>query len=276
MFAAKTEAPAAAPAAEVVEVTPTIAKEWLAKMPLNRPLSDFDVRKYARDMSRGRWHFTGEPIKFDSDGNLIDGQHRLQAVILSGVTLRILVVRGLATESQHAMDSGRKRSAADALSLNGYANTTTLSSAARLGLGVEAGIGDPGRYDVTHDEVLRYVAENPALIHAVDFTKSLARKTDCPPSVVAYTYFVLSQIDAFQAANFWVAAAEKVGLAKGDPVIALTNRFAESRRNRERFSKAMYLSIIYRAWNFRRAGKTVAFLRVNSSAGGTVPIPEPK
>ena len=57
---------------------------------------------------------------------------------------------------------------------------------------------------------------------------------------------------------------------------ALTNRFAEARRNRERMPKRVYLSLIYRAWNTRRDGKTMRFIRVNSPAGGLVPVPEPK
>lgn len=40
--------------------------------------------------------------------------------------------------------------------------------------------------------------------------------------------------------------------------------------------KRIYLSLIYRAWNARRSGKTMRFIRVNSPSGGLVPIPEPR
>jgi len=56
-------------------------------------------------------------------------------------------------------------------------------------------------------------------------------------SVVAYAYWVLSHIDHFQAANFWVAMVEKVDLKSGDPVIALSNRCAEVRRTRQAMPK---------------------------------------
>lgn len=264
------------PTFSFIYVTPEMAQRWLARMPRNRSLREADVRSYSRDMAAGNWHDTGESIKFDAENNLLDGQHRLHAVIHSGVTLPVLVVRGLPPESQMVMDTGRKRTASDALQLAGNANSSLLASVAKLALGVEAGIKDPGKYGATHSEIADFIAATPGIHYACDFGRSIARRTDCPPSVVAYTFFVLGQIDLYEAANFWTAAAEKVGLRSGDPVIALTNRFAEARRNREVLSKRIYLSLIYRAWNTRREGKSMRFMRVNSPAGGLVPIPEPR
>lgn len=262
------------PDAEIVVVTPDLAKRWLGYNVRNRTLRDRYVARYARDMASDNWKLTGEAIKFDTNGALLDGQHRLAAVIKSGVAVPFLVVRGLASESQDHMDTGNARTAADMLSINSHTNAAALAAAARLALGVEH--GDIDRYQPTHAEVREFVEANPTLIESVEFTRGLARRTDCPPAVVAYSHWRLAQIDAIEAANFWLGAAEKAGLRAGDPVIALTNRFAEARRNRETLSRRIYLSLIYRAWNTRRAGKTMRYIRVNSPAGGLVPIPEPK
>ena len=96
------------------------------------------------------------------------------------------------------------------------------------------------------------------------------------PTLVAYTTWTLGRIDQAAAYEFWIDAAEKVGLVAGDPVIALTNRFAEARRNRERMATDVQLSAIYRAWNARRAGQPLRMLKTRSPSGGLVPIPEPR
>jgi hypothetical protein len=268
--------PGPKPSASVVFISPEMASRWLERNTHNRKLRPSTVTRYARDMASGNWELTGEAIKFAADGTLLDGQHRLAAVIKAGATVPIYVVRGLAVEAQRVMDTGDKRSAAGVLQIAKHPNSTLLASTARLALGVEADLPDPGRHEATHSEIQEFVDANPDLEHAVDFARQIARKTDCPPAVVAYTFWQLAKIDTFAAANFWIAASDKVGLQAGDPVIALTNRFAESRRNRERLTKRIYLSLIYRAWNTRRDGKTMRFIRVNSPAGGLVPVPRPK
>lgn len=259
-----------------VTVTPETAARWLQANTKNRRLRQADVNRYARDMATNNWLLTGESVKFATDGTLLDGQHRLAAIVKAGVTIALLVVRNVPTDAQGVMDTGRKRTASDALDIAEHKHTSTLAAVAKLALGVEAGVAEPGRFEASHSEITSWVDANPDVEVAVDIARAFARRADCPPAVVAYTFLVLSRVDQSAAVDFWTAASEKVGLTAGDPVIALTNRFAESRRNREALSKRIYLSLIYRAWNARRAGKTMRFIRVNSPAGGLVPIPEPR
>jgi hypothetical protein len=92
------------------EITPAKAKEWLKQNDAcNRNLRDAVVRRYAMDMSAGKWLYTGEAIKFSVGGTLLDGQHRLSAIVRSGATVTMLVVYGLPMESVLAMDSGSRR-----------------------------------------------------------------------------------------------------------------------------------------------------------------------
>lgn len=68
-------------------------------------------------MASGNWRYTGEGIKFGPDGTLLDGQTRLRAIVLSGVTITMPVWRGIDPDAQLVMDSGRPRSNSDALSM---------------------------------------------------------------------------------------------------------------------------------------------------------------
>ena len=263
------------PTASFVTVTPDTARNWLSLNTKNRNLRKADIDRYKRDMLAGNWRLAGDPIRFGTNGALLDGQHRLTAIVEAGVTLPLLVIRGVQPEAQTVMDTGRRRTAGDALAIDGKGYASRLAAAALLKISYDLGKLD-SKHEASHEEILQCVEDNPGLVDAVEFANTVARRTDCPPSVVAFTFFTFAQLDLHQAAEFWVAAADKVGLAAGDPVIALTNRFAEARRNRERLTKRMYLSAIFRAWNYRRAGRPLRLLKITSPAGGLIPIPEPK
>lgn len=261
------------PTASFVTVTPETARNWLALNRKNRNLRKADLDRYKRDMLAGNWHLAGDPIRFGTDGSLLDGQHRLTALAETGVTLPLLVVRGVKVEAQAVMDTGRRRTASDALAIEGHEASSLLAATALLKLSFDSDHLD-GKLEASHNEVLACVQQNPNLAVACEFAKTVARRTDCPPSVVAFSFYKMAEIDPQGAADFWTAAADKVGLKPGDPVIALTNRFAEARRNRERLTRRMYLSATFRAWNYRRADRELKLIKISSPAGGTVPIPE--
>lgn len=93
------------------EVTPELASYWLKNQVVNRRINETYVSRLVEDMKDGRWVFPGDPLKFNSDGKLIDGQHRLSAVIKSGLTISFVVLNGYVDESMLVLDLGKSRSA---------------------------------------------------------------------------------------------------------------------------------------------------------------------
>lgn len=90
-------------------ITPQRAKELLANNFHNRNLSRPRVHYYAELMKRGEWDGeNGESIKIAEDGTLVDGQHRLAAIVESGATTVMMVVYNVSMESQETLDQGRK------------------------------------------------------------------------------------------------------------------------------------------------------------------------
>lgn len=84
---------------DVERITPSIAAEYLKKnMPLNRRINSSRVETYADDIRRGGWKLNGESICFNEKGELIDGQHRLLAIIKAGVPAEISVIRGVGND----------------------------------------------------------------------------------------------------------------------------------------------------------------------------------
>lgn len=264
------------PAASVVMITPEIADRWLKRNTGNRKLKPKEIDRYARDMASGNWTLTGEAIKFAKTGRLLDGQNRLAAVVKSGATVAMFVIRGLEDDAQRDMDTGVKRTAADDLGMHGEKHASLLASVVRFAASVEqVGTERAARHSVSNSEVREFLSRNPEIRIAVDAARQFARQMDAYPTVVAFAYWSLSKIDPFETHQFFKAAATKVGLGEGDPVLAMAKRFAEARRNREALSHAAQLSVMYRVWNARREGRTMAFVRVKSPKSGDVPVPEP-
>lgn len=99
---------------ETITVTPELANEWLKKnIERNRKVRASDVSKYARDMRAGRWELTPQGIIFNESGNLMDGQHRLWAVVEAGVPVDMVVWFDVPDEMVHVIDSGVSRKMTD-------------------------------------------------------------------------------------------------------------------------------------------------------------------
>ena len=109
-----------------VSITPAIAQEMLTHNTNNRPLNKFTLSKYKQLMLDGKWGITPDAIAFDVDGVLLNGQHRLHAVVLSNTTQEFYVIKGLPKSSFSITDEGRKRQAADVL----FVKTGTLNAIA--------------------------------------------------------------------------------------------------------------------------------------------------
>lgn len=132
------------PHAEVRNVTPEWAKQVLDKHEKDiaegrfrqRPINDRTVRQYAVDMKAGNWGLTGQGLSFDEDNNLLDGQHRLFAVVLAGTPVQMLVTWDLPKETDRVktinlFDLGRQRSAGSQLKIDGVEYYNQISGGAR-------------------------------------------------------------------------------------------------------------------------------------------------
>jgi hypothetical protein len=101
-------------------ITPELAKLYLEKnFADQRKVIQADVDKYAHAMTNGLWRENGNPLKFDEAGFLVDGQHRLLAIIQSGVAVEMYVMYGVSVEAVPTIDTGRHRSGRDAIVIAG-------------------------------------------------------------------------------------------------------------------------------------------------------------
>lgn len=115
----------------VEKITPEIATKIIegSKDIKNRNVADGHVEWLASQMKAGKWSLNGEAIVLDDEDQVIDGQHRLWAVIHSGVTIESLVTRGVDRKGFATIDTGKGRGLSDVLGVVGETNTKNLAAA---------------------------------------------------------------------------------------------------------------------------------------------------
>ena len=123
----------------VETITPDSALAMLKGTTFNqRGISQKHVDKLARDMGAGAWVLNGDPIRIDTEDNVIDGQHRLKACIKAGTPIQTVVCRNVDHSVVPLIDTeGRSRTAGDVFKMDGLKYSKTKASTARWLFAVE-------------------------------------------------------------------------------------------------------------------------------------------
>lgn len=116
----------------VETISPKVAETYLGMMVVNRHPSRRKVEQYAEDMKSGSWDLTGEAIKFNTKGKLIDGQNRLLACIKAQKNFRTAVHRNVPDSSFRSLDQGAKRTFGNYLQIKGFGSANNLAAVTLL------------------------------------------------------------------------------------------------------------------------------------------------
>lgn len=266
--------PGLTPRADVITVTPALAKEWLDRNVHNRPIRKNKVVNYARDMRAGNWALNGEAVKFAVDGVLLDGQHRLHAVVAADVPVQMLVVSGLANDTQTTMDSGVKRTTGDALGLDGQKNAQMLAAILKKAWMWEQGDHKfSANYNPTTAECTALLRQHPEIHRSVEVAMHV-RSTfrAMPPSVTGVGHYILNRVSADDAPWFFARVADGAVSEPGHPVLALRTRVTNEALSGAVVHQHQRLAYLIRAWNAVRDGRSLARIQ----QGPKDPMPMPK
>lgn len=261
---------------EIVNVTPEIAEEWLNGNTVNRKIRADAVYEYADDMTAGRWTISDSAICFSPDGKLLNGQHRLCAVISSGATVAMLILRNVPPEAMGNMDSGRKRTMADVFSFEQENNAAALASSVRLALLYTDGriYKDRKVQGTSKGAIKDFLAEHPELRLSVTFAYTGARGVDLSPSARAVAHWLFARAAGYDAADeFFESLSSRIGLTHGSPLLALDSRLRELRRSRTRLTHREELYLLAKTWNYWREGRSVRVIAARPK-GSDIRIPE--
>lgn len=214
---------------QVEEITPQQAALWLEAANLhNRPLNLERAHALAGAISRGEWALNGDAIRFCTSGQLLDGQHRLQAIVLACKPVKSLVVRGLAPGSFATIDTNRAvRTGRDVMALSGIQNYSVVAPMARLMHYFEA-TGNP--YDNSPEKVpsaeqLLLIAQRPGFAAvASDVLAARWCKKFIGTGLTGFAMYVFGQYRQEHAAAFFSKLDTGIGLEQGSPILLLRDR----------------------------------------------------
>lgn len=238
-------------------ITPKIARQWLDDQHVRqRPVAQARVHAYAADMKAGRWQQTGESIKFDNDGQLLDGQHRLRAIIEAGATIEVMVVRGLPRESFFAIDTGKTRGGGDALAIDGTDTgiSKIVATAASMSIAYRRGAQPvSSQHRPTNREVVEFVRSHPDIVEAVRFVHANAAKgAPMSEAQLSWACYECRKLEDTEADLFILDLIQGAALHSDDPVLQLREMLLANRASRRKMETAMLLAAVVKAWNRRR------------------------
>jgi hypothetical protein len=260
------------PSAQWETVTPEAAAELLATSPGNRGIRLGRVKRWAADATAGRFWQNGETIKIDEQGRLRDGHHRLLAVVESGVSVRMLVVRGVSEEAMRTVDGGSARTPGDRLRMDGERNVHALASALVWQARYENRADRlPSRGNVAFygDDVFAALAAHPGMRDAVSLaTGYTLLRMILTPSLLGFCIYHTRGSEMF-----WRALESGEQLTAGSPVLLLRERLLENRRSKTRLIDEEMLALVIKAHNAWKRGKSMVYLRWRKEGEFAEPFP---
>lgn len=270
--------------AEFVYVTPEIAEELLELNTGNRRANPERIKKLVKQLQEGSWDDNGASIVISRDGKLVDGQHRLYAIMEAGIPQWLLIVTGADRDTILTVDSGKTRTFKDYLEIQhpDKKDHQAIASAVHLISRWEAGVRGAGLFNSVHNHrtdnhaLAAFYEKNMERVdYVVSRSNAFSRKVGLwkgSKRAIVIAVHVLERINYPDADDFFTKMTTGVGLKSGDAILALINGAANLKRTEKRDAEA-WLAYIFKTWNHYRAGKTVSSIRW--SAGGAIPEPFP-
>lgn len=244
-------------------ITPEMASDLLDANRHNRNMRASRVAHLAELMRRGEWVLNGETIKIAEDGTLLDGQHRLQAVVEAGVEIETMVMRDLPMAVQDTVDTGRKRRLADVLTIERRSDPQALAAALSMLHRLRTGT----RVDYSHSgapspqQALDLLEAEPRIEDSVKVARRVTKAIGGPIGVFAALHRIFEDIDAGAASEFYEGLVDGADLSKGDPLLNLRNQVVRPRLDRNHsHSPNVIAALTIKAFNLRRTGRNVEVL----------------
>ena len=262
---------------EIVDVTPEAAAEILMNNNRNRSLRGDYVLKLAAAMERGEWQVNGEPIQIAEDGTLLNGQHRLNAVVESGTTVPMLVVRGLPIDAQMTMDSGLRRNLSDVLALHGETETANLAAMLAMLYRYRNGhrMDNSGRTAPTPPEALALLERESRIKEWLPLARKVLRETGLRVSATGLLAYLFEEADPGEGERFFEALCVRAGQPASSPVRALQSILDRARNERTyKLTSYVLFAMVIKAFNAWREGRDVYVLSFRPWGASPEPFPK--
>jgi len=238
----------------------------LQKNQSNRLVNSQVVNSYVDQMLRDQWELNGESIKFSKSGRLIDGQHRLTAIIKSNCEIRSFVTYDLDESSFLTIDTGKARNAADVFKVVDIKNGTNITTGLMLYLTIKRGnyLGMTGqkKSKITNKDILDEYNSNPDYYQNLHLKSDLFYR-DSYRIVRKSEYFAFTelyeQFHGDKIYEFWDYFLKKEAVPG-----LLYNKLMSEAISKRKLPKAERRALFIKAINYFLQGKELKILRLNA------------
>lgn len=249
-------------------ITPERATYYLDLNVKNRPVTSSNVKHLVRLMQAGQWKSNGDAIRVSKSGVLLDGQHRLLATEIAGISYEAVIVEDLDDDVFNTIDTGRKRTAADALAVSGYPHYATLAAIARLFLlwkkqGDPTSFGQQG-FRPSHQDIQRAVDTYPFLQDAASTVQNTVfLKKYLRGAYGGLAFAIIAERD-IKAAHRFFGVLSSDTVQESNTIRLLRERLIAERGAKSQVSRAEILALVLKAFRAWRDGRELKQLRVQT------------
>lgn len=239
---------------QVVEISPETAEMILQKnYEGNRAISEKVVDLYAELMERGLWNeYVGGSIKMSENGELLDGQHRLHAVIKYGKPVKFIFVEGIESENFSLIDTSNPRKANQFLTK--YGNASAFASFLRIKINYE-------RYGLVNKifylKVHNYDISNEASERNYQFVadaKSITRTLGCGSiGALAFLLYLADKVNSKKEKEFVEELKNKLSIYS----LAVSNKLLGDKNKGISITAERSFKIYERIWKSFCVGQLV-------------------
>lgn len=261
----------------VAMVTPGVAKQILERPDnFNRPRSRTRVAALADIIRRGDWQMNGEPIIFAHNGRLLDGQHRLAAIVEADIAVPAVIIENVDEGAFATIDTGWGRTASHAVhiqSLGTMKESTNVAAAARLALDVRSAVKGGLRQlkrgvgakepPTTRQDIIRFVTAHPELEHFATLAHQIYDVSGrlLMVSSMAWLLLELSERGLEQEGEQFLREVASGGYSPHTPAQLLREAMLRLKAGNVRGSHAqgkytLSAAFLTKAWNMEYLGQT--------------------
>lgn len=221
----------------LVNYTPSLASKILEEHnDRNRKKNKNNINFLTKEIENENWIMNGETIGFDINGNTNNGQHRLAAIVKTGVPLQILTITNLSLEAFKTIDTGALRSGSDVLSIEGIANSTHISAMIKFIFAFKHGKYSANRHHhrtLSNSDLIDYYYElgEDNVYKSYQFYNTVRKNSSniITPTLVSGFHFLLNEINPEKAEEFLNMLCQGINLSPDSPITALRNKIIKSK-----------------------------------------------
>lgn len=238
-------------------ISPEFASDLLEGNTGNRTVNRNHVNFLAGQIKESAWKVTGDPIKLNASGRILDGQHRLMAIVQAGIAVEVFIAFGVPDEVFTVLDTGKVRTARDVLSIESLKSPNDQASLARsIMMHRERKLNTKVRA-YTNQEVLDFCIENDLLIHVNLAAMYFKKGVMLTRTSVAFCSYIFHQLDPKKSGEFLDALCLGINVKPNSAMYLLREKLQKAYIGKYMYPKWEVIALVIKVWNLERTGGKV-------------------